>query len=135
MTIRMNRYEGRLFAEGGTLFMVIQTDAESNSARVSYRADDETHIIDMPLAEVAQHVGASSRLILDNLNGPESAKRLLKQKDGWYFASREGQMGPHASKSDAGQAMGRYILSMQSENESSRAPARSAGKRRSDNLH
>lgn len=135
VTNRLNRYEGRLFAESGTLFMVVQADAENDAARVSYRVKDETHVIEMPLSEVAKRVSAGSNLILDNLNSPESAKRLLEQEDGWYFASREGEIGPYESKADAGQAMGRYILSMQSVNDQPRQPARTSGKRRTDGVY
>ncbi len=132
---RLNRYEGRLFAEGGTLFMVVQADARNDAARVSYRVNDRTHVIDMPLSDVATRVSAGSSLILDNLNGPESAKRILQLDDGWYFASREGRQGPFESRDDAGLAMGRYILSMQSVNETPRTPNRAVGKRRADAAH
>jgi len=135
VTNRLNRYEGRLFAEGGTLFMVVQADAQNDAAKVSYRVNDQTHVIDMPLSDVATRVSAGSSLILDNLNGPDSAQRLLELDDGWYFASREGQQGPYTSKDDAGQAMGRYILTMQSVNAEPRKPVRTVGKRRTDRAH
>ena len=135
MTNRLNRYEGRLFAEGGTLFMVVQADAGNDAAKVSYRINDQTHVIEMPLSDVATRVSAGSSLILDNLNGPDSARRILQQEDGWYFASREGRQGPYSSREDAGQAMGRYILTMQSVNEEPRKPARAVGKRRTDTAH
>lgn len=132
------RLEGRLFAEGGCLFMVVSTNGSEGTARVSCRLDGHQQIIEMPLLEVTRRVGSSSRLILDNLSGPESARRILDKKDGWYFSTREGLMGPYASGEEAASALGRYILSMQSVAPSAEDPlnpaeaAQQPGRRASD---
>lgn len=111
----LQRFEGRLFAEGGCLFMVVSTNEAAQTARVSCGLDGHTQVIEMPLPEVAKRISSSSGLMLDNLNGPDSARRLLKQRDGWYFSTREGLMGPYPTEKAAGRDLGRYILSMQTE--------------------
>jgi hypothetical protein len=108
----LHRFEGRLFAEGGCLFMVVHTDEAAESARVTCRFGDHTEVLDMPLAEVARRVSAAP-LSLDNLTGPKAEKRLVEQANGWYFAAREGLMGPHESRQEASRALARYVLSMQ----------------------
>lgn len=118
----MNRLEGRLFAESGTLFMVIHANEAENSAQVSFRVNEQTQVIDLPFSEASARVANGSSLILDNLNSPQAARRLLEMNDGWYFASREGKMGPFDSQAQAGQELGRYILTMQSEKITSREP-------------
>ena len=123
----VNRLEGRLFSESGCLFMVITTDESKATARVSCRLDGHQQIIEMPLCEVTRRVGSSSRLILDNLNGPESARRILSKDDGWYFSSREGLNGPYAEGDEAASALGRYILSMQTDTPPREEPSASTG--------
>jgi hypothetical protein len=125
MTRNLNRLEGRLFTESGTLFMVVHADEANDKAQVSFRINEETQVLDLPFSEAAARVAGGANLILDNLNSPEAAKRILEMKDGWYFASREGQIGPYESKEEAGQSLGRYILSMQESGQTSREPARS----------
>ena len=125
MTRNLNRLEGRLFTESGTLFMVVHADEANDKAQVSFRINEETQVLDLPFSEAAARVAGGANLILDNLNSPEAAKRILEMKDGWYFASREGQIGPYESKEEAGQNLGRYILSMQESGQTSREPARS----------
>ena len=126
----LNRLEGRLFTESGTLFMVVHADEASNEAQVSFRVNEKTQVLDLPFSEAAARVAKGANLILDNLNSPEAAKRILEMKDGWYFASREGEMGPYESKEEAGQRLGRYILSMQETGQTSREPNRSQSARR-----
>ena len=87
-------------------------------------------MLDLPFSEAAARVAKGASLILDNLNSPEAAKRILEMKDGWYFASREGQIGPYESKEEAGHRLGRYILSMQETGQTSRTPERAQGARR-----
>ena len=120
MTRNLNRLEGRLFTQGGTLFMVVHADEANDTAQVSYRVNDQTQLLDLPFSEAAARVAGGANLILDNLNGPSSARRILEMKDGWYFASREGEMGPYDSREEAGQQLGRYILSMQEIGKTSR---------------
>jgi hypothetical protein len=120
MTRSLNRLEGRLFTKGGTLFMVVSADEANNTAQVSYRVNDETQVLDLPFSEAAARVAGGTNLILDNLNSPSSARRILEMKDGWYFASREGDIGPYESREEAGQQLGRYILSMQEIGKTSR---------------
>jgi hypothetical protein len=122
MSRNLNRLEGRLFTESGTLFMVVHADEANNQAQVSFCINEETQVLDLPFSEAAARVAKGANLILDNLNSPESAKRILQMKDGWYFASREGEMGPYESKEQAGQNLGRYILSMQEIGKTSREP-------------
>jgi hypothetical protein len=122
MSRNLNRLEGRLFTESGTLFMVVHADEANNQAQVSFRVNEETQVLDLPFSEAAARVAKGANLILDNLNSPESAKRILEMKDGWYFASREGEMGPYDSREEAGQNLGRYILSMQEIGRTSREP-------------
>ena len=127
MSCNMNRLEGRLFTKSGTLFMVVHADEANDKAQVSFRINDETQVLELPFTEAAARVAKGANLILDNLNSPESAKRILEMKDGWYFASREGEMGPYESKEEAGQRLGRYILSMQEIGQTSREPEQSQG--------
>ena len=130
MSCNLNRLEGRLFTESGTLFMVVHADEANDQAQVSFRVNEETQVLDLPFSEAAARVAKGANLILDNLNSPEAAKRILEMKDGWYFASREGDMGPYESKEEAGQRLGRYILSMQETGQTSREPERAQGVRR-----
>jgi hypothetical protein len=131
MTRQLNRLEGRLFTKSGTLFLVVHADEASDTAQVSFCVNEETQVLDLPFSEAAARVASGASLILDNLNSPESVRRILEMKDGWYFASREGEMGPYPSREEAGQQLGRYILSMQEigktsrdADESPRSPAR-----------
>ena len=129
----LRRFEGRLFAEGGCLFMVVHVDEAAEVARVTCRVDGQTQVIQMPLPEVARRL--STGLVLDNLNGPETTRRLLRRKDGWYFSAREGQMGPFDSEKSAGRELVRYILCMQTTDQASRKALRSSGsRRRADSL-
>jgi hypothetical protein len=109
---RLARFEGRLFAEDGRLHLVIHTDEEAGVAQVSCRIDGESRVLEMSLAEVGLRI--SSGLTLDNLNGKESSKRILKKDDGWFFAAREGHKGPFVSKAEAEAELKAYILSAQS---------------------
>ncbi|MEZ5558406.1 MAG: DUF6316 family protein [Pseudomonadales bacterium] len=109
----LQRLEGRLFAEGGCLFMVLNTDESAGTARVSCRLNGEPQVIDMPLSEVTRRISSSAALVLDNLNGPESKKRVTKQRNGWSFSTREGIMGPYETEAEAVRELGRYILCMQ----------------------
>lgn len=126
MTKPLARFEGRLFAEGGCLFLVVHADETTGEARVTCRIDGQTQVMDMPLDQVAQRVSASTGLILDNLSGPGTAKRLLQQEHGWFFNAREGRMGPYDSKRRAARELVRYVLCMQAE----RAPGEAPGKPR-----
>lgn len=128
--MNMHRLEGRLFAESGALFMVVHANEAENTAQVSFRVNDQTQVIDLPFTEAVARVANGSSLILDNLNSPQAARRLLEMKDGWYFSAREGQMGPYDSQEQAGQELGRYILTMQSEKISSRESSDARGAQR-----
>jgi len=129
MTTCLSRFEGRLFAEGGCLFLVVRVDQENGTGRVSCRIDGEHQLIDMPLAEITKRVTRGASLILDNLNGPHAAKRLRQRKDGWYFTAREGEQGPYDSRQMAAQELARYILCMQSLHPSRREPLSSPKRR------
>lgn len=131
MTTSLSRFEGRLFAEGGCLFLVVHVDQATGIGRVTCRIDDVTQVTELPLAEIARRVSQGAELILDNLNGPQAVQRLLRRKGGWYFSSREGEIGPFDSKQEAGQQLARYILSMQSQGSPRRGATR-FGARRED---
>jgi hypothetical protein len=132
MSCSLNRLEGRLFTQSGTLFMVVNADEANDTAQVSFRVNEETQVMDMPFTEAAARVAGGANLILDNLNSPASDRRILEMKDGWYFASREGEIGPYASRDEAGQQLGRYILSMQETGQTSREESHSRGIRRAE---
>ena len=110
----IGRFEGRLFAEDGRLYYVVEADEAAGTARVSCRIAGEHRVIEMPVAEVAQRISAGSDLVLDNINSNETSKRVLRKDDGWYFSAREGLMGPYDSDEDAERELGRYILAAQS---------------------
>ena len=110
----LGRYEGRLFAEDGRLCMVVEADEEAGMARVSCRIDGEQRVIEMPLTDVGMRIAAGSDLVLDNLNGEESAKRILRRKDGWFFSAREGLKGPYRTGAEAKRELGKYIVASQS---------------------
>ena len=122
MSRNLNRLEGRLFTESGTLFMVVHADEANDRAQVSFRVNEDTQVLELPFSEAAARVAKGANLMLDNLNSPQSAKRLQEMQDGWYFASREGEMGPYETREEAGQSLGRYILSMQEIGKTSRDP-------------
>ena len=132
MSRNLNRLEGRLFTESGTLFMVVHADEANDQAQVSFRINEENQVLDLPFSEAAARVAKGASLILDNLNSPQAAKRIREMTDGWYFASREGEMGPYESKEAAGQSLGRYILSMQETGQTSREPEHAQGARRAE---
>ncbi|MGE0624925.1 MAG: DUF6316 family protein [Pseudomonadales bacterium] len=111
--MRTKRFEGRLFAESGCLFMVVAVNESEGTARVSCRLDGQPVVLDMPLTEVSRRISASAGIQLDNLNGPDSKRRLQSQDDGWHFSTREGLMGPYPSEKDAARELARYVLSMQ----------------------
>jgi len=113
--VRTKRFEGRLFAEAGSLFMVVAVNESEASAKVSCRLDGQAVVLDMPLADVSRRISASSGIQLDNLNSPESKRRLQSEDDGWYFSSREGRIGPYPTEKDAARELARYVLCMQTE--------------------
>jgi Domain of unknown function (DUF6316) len=116
-----HRLEGRLFAEAGCLFLVLEVNTEDNVARVSCTLGGERHVLDMPLDDLFRRFNAGSNVILDNLNSAESLERISQRADGWYFSTREGVVGPYADQSKAAHQLCRYILLMQTD-----PPARSA---------
>ena len=40
-------------------------------------------------------------------------KRIMEKEGGWYFLTREGQVGPHPSEDDAKLALSRYLVQVQ----------------------
>ena len=113
--MRTKRFEGRLFAEAGCLFMVVAVDESEGTAKVSCRLDGQPVVLDMPLSEVSRRISASSGLQLDNLNSPDAKRRLHSKEDGWHFTTREGPMGPYPTEKDAARELARYVLCMQTE--------------------
>lgn len=124
MTRPLSRLEGRLFTESGCLFLVVSVDEAAGTARVSGRIDGSVQVMVMPLAEVARRVAASTGVILDNLNAPEHDERLMHAADGWYFAAREGRIGPFPTREEAARGLAGYVLSMQTVEGAPRGPAR-----------
>jgi hypothetical protein len=111
---QLERFEGRLFAKDGHLHFVVSACEATNTARVSCRVDGERKVLELTLTEVRQLICTDSDLALDNANGGESAKRIVHNKDGWYFSAREGQMGPYTTESEAEKGLSDYIVSAQS---------------------
>ena len=109
------RFEGRLFPLSGKLCLVTEIDCERDLARVSCRIDGRAQILEMTIMEVADHLTKSADLKLDNINSDETKKRLRKQKDGWFFDSREGPQGPFQSKREGAKALNDYIVETQDE--------------------
>ena len=108
------RYEGRLFAVDGFLFLIVEVDPEKGMARVSCRIDDRQQTIDLPITDVANRLATSANLMLDGINADTTAKRVVEQTGEWFFNSREGQMGPYESEDVAAQELGKYIICAQS---------------------
>lgn len=81
--------------------------------RISYRADGERQLVDLPLTEIRRRLSLGANLILDNISGSESANRIERKKDGWYFSAREGLKGPYRSGEEAERELGQYVLSAQ----------------------
>jgi hypothetical protein len=113
--VRTKRFEGRLFAEDGCLFMVVAVNEAEGSARVTCSVDERPIVLEMPLEEISRRIASSTHLILDNLNSPDSKRRLQEADDGWYFSAREGRVGPYPTERDAARALGRYVLSKQTD--------------------
>lgn len=95
--------------------MVVAVNEIDGTAKVSCRLDGQPVVVDMPLAEVSRRISASAGIQLDNLNGPDSKRRLQSRDDGWHFTTREGLMGPYPTEKDAARELARYVLSMQTE--------------------
>lgn len=117
------RLEGRLFVEASTMFMVLDADERSGIARVSCRMDGLQQVVEMPIADVVRRISSAGSLILDNMNSPDSLRRVTQQGSDWYFASREGSIGPYATRTEAAQNLCRYILAMQTTPPQARATA------------
>ena len=108
------RYEGRLFAQDGRLHLVVEANENEGIARVSCCIDGERCVLEMPLTEVCKHISSGKDLVLDNINGSGSLKRVEEKDDGWYFASREGAQGPYETRGAAERELGKYIVATQS---------------------
>lgn len=125
--MRTKRFEGRLFAEDGCLFMVVAVNEAEGSARVTCSVDERPVVLEMPLEEISRRVASSTHLILDNLNSPDAKRRLQESDDGWYFSAREGRVGPYPTEKEAARALGRYVLSKQTDGGVQPAGAPAAG--------
>jgi len=113
----LNRYEGRLFAESGVLFLVVEANLKTGMARVSCRVEGDLQLVEMPIEDVSARLAATGELKLDNVNGPNAEKRLVKQNGKFFFTSREGNQGPFGNPEDAKHALACYIISKQSDRE------------------
>ena len=101
--------------------MVVAVNESEGSARVSCRLDGQSVVLDMPLTEVSRRISASAGIQLDNLNGPDSKRRLQSREDGWHFTTREGPKGPYPTEKDAARELARYVLCMQTEPKTARS--------------
>ena len=63
-----NRLEGRLFSDEGRLHLILDVDTDAGLARVSFRADDQQQIAQMPIADICQKLATGGHLKLDGLN-------------------------------------------------------------------
>ena len=109
-----SRMEGRLFALEGRLYLVVEVNTATQSARVSCRANGKHRVFDMPVAEVAARLCANAHIDLDGLNQKTTSDRVMQQQDGWYFRAREGLQGPFACQSEAQEHLQSYIMASQS---------------------
>ena len=100
-----NRFEGRLFIDEGRLHFVVEVDVDAGFARVSFRADGQHQVIEMPLAEVATQLAKNSKIILDGMSSADKAGRITQDSDGWYFNTRDGRKGPYPSDDEAAEAL------------------------------
>ena len=108
-----NRLEGRLFSDQGRLHLILDVDTERNTAQVSFRADDEHQVAELPLADVCAKLTTGGNLKLDGLNAEATSRRIIEEDDGWYFTSREGPEGPFPNPEHARTALNRFILDKQ----------------------
>ncbi len=108
-----NRLEGRLFSDQGRLHLILDVDTERNVARVSFRADDEQHLAELPLTDVCAKLATGGHLKLDGLTAEATARRVIEEDDGWYFTTREGPEGPFPDPESARTALNRFILDKQ----------------------
>lgn len=111
--------------------MVVGVDEQAATARVSCRLDGQSVVVELPLQEVSRRITASAGLHLDNLNSPNSRRRLQRQDGGWHFISREGLQGPYPSERDAARELARYVLLMQTAPAAGEGTARSSTAERS----
>ena len=109
-----SRMEGRLFAIEGKLYLVVEVNTQTQTARVSCRANGKHRVFDMPVSEVATRLCSNAHVDLDSINKSASTQRIEQQTDGWYFRAREGMQGPFACKTEAEDHMQHYIMASQS---------------------
>ena len=110
-----NRFEGRLFAEEGRLYFVVEVDAAKGVARVSCQVDGERQVIEMPVSEIgARLFPRVSELHLEESNSGAAA-RITEQDDGWYYRTRDGLKGPYLSEEAASTALNEFIESVKKE--------------------
>ncbi len=112
-TNSVGRFEGRLFAKAGRLCLVVEANEALGMGRVSYRIGGKQQVVEMPLSEVGRRISSGANLVLDNVSGSESSKRILRKQDGWFFSAREGLKGPYGSGEEAERELSRHILSTQ----------------------
>lgn len=114
MRTSLKRYEGRLFIDNQRLCLVIKVDDDTGLGLVSFRADGQQQLVEMPLADIGLRITSTRQPMLDNVNSQRSHKRVTSKKEGWYFTSREGEQGPYKSEEEAKQELGQYIVASQS---------------------
>jgi hypothetical protein len=109
------RFTGRLFSQEGRLHLVLDVDAESDSARISCRVDGDHQVFQMPISEVSRLLSANADMRLDGLQSTQAGNRVVGSSDGWYFETREGTNGPFQSKAAAREALGQHVIAAQGE--------------------
>jgi hypothetical protein len=109
------RFAGRLFSQDGRLHLVLDVNAELDSARVSCQVDGAHQVFQMPISEVTRLLSSSADLRLDGLQSTEAGNRVVGSSDGWYFETREGTNGPFHSKASAREALEQHVIAVQGE--------------------
>ena len=112
-TTSLGRFEGRLFAEAGQLYMVVEANEDTGIARVSCRIDGRQQVLDMPVAEVSKRLSSGAPLALDSVGSDDMSKRIVQKPDGWFFSAREGLKGPYSTGEEAERELSQHILAAQ----------------------
>jgi len=94
--------------------MVIRVDDDAGIGLVSFRAEDQQQLIEMPLTEIGLRITSSRQPVLDNINSQKSFARVSSSKEGWFFTAREGLQGPYQTEDEAQRELGQYIVATQS---------------------
>ena len=109
----LSRLEGRLFAEAGRLCLVAHVDEEAGTARVSYQADGNRHVVERSLDEVRLSISSSDGSQIDAITRMDTKTRVRKRGDAWFFNAREGEQGPFPTPELAEQSLRKHVMAVQ----------------------